>query len=276
MPNNDPRLEHRLIHRCRQDGVHEVDDPVTVEEPMEIRVDGHSVAVVMRTPGDDLDLTRGFLLTEGIVSDRDDIFEISQCPSQTDDESRGNVVDVILTHPEAVDLEQLSRHVFTSSSCGLCGRATIESVFQQFSPVVSDLAISQELIMRLPDLLRSAQKTFAQTGGLHASALFNNEGSLQTLREDVGRHNALDKVIGSAWDRGWLPLKSHILLVSGRISFELTQKALCAGIPLIAGISAPSTLAIDCAEAGNQCLIGFLRDRGMNIYAHPERVSAQS
>ncbi len=272
MSDSDPRLEQRRIQRHRNHAMRDEDDPVTVEEPMEIRVDGHSVAVLMRTPGDDLDLTRGFLLTEGIVSDRKDVFEISKCPSQTEGESRGNVVDVLLTKPGVVDLEQLSRHVFSSSSCGLCGRVTIERVFQQFSPIDSDLAVTRDLIMGLPDLLRTAQKTFEQTGGLHASALFDRKGVLQILREDVGRHNALDKVIGAAWERDLLPLGQHLLLMSGRISFELTQKAVCAGIPLIAGISAPSTLAVDCAQEANQCLIGFLRERGMNVYAHSERV----
>ena len=182
------------------------------------------------------------------------------------------MVDVLLTNPGTVDLDALSRNVYTSSSCGICGRATLESVFQQFPPIESDFTVAQDVLYTLSDSLREAQRTFAQTGGLHASALFDREGKLLLVREDVGRHNALDKVIGHEWHLGQGPLTDRLLLVSGRISFELMQKALCAGIPFVAGISAPSSLAIDCAEEGNQTLIGFLRGETMNVYAHPERI----
>ncbi|NCF87055.1 MAG: formate dehydrogenase accessory sulfurtransferase FdhD [Verrucomicrobiaceae bacterium] len=271
---SDPgvRAVERKIIRYRG-GTGEVkSDSITVEEPLEIRVDGTSVAVVMRTPGDDLDLTRGFLLTEGLVKQPSDIFEISQCPSQESDTGIGNVVDVLLTNPSTVDLKSLSRNVYTSSSCGICGRATLESVFQQFPPIESDLAINPIILGTLSDKLRNAQQTFAQTGGLHASALFDTEGNLLLLREDVGRHNALDKVIGKEWQAGNTPMGDRLLLVSGRVSFELMQKALCAGIPFVVGISAPSSLAIDCAKEGNQTLIGFLRGETMNVYAHAERL----
>ena len=271
---SDPgvRAVERKIIRYRG-GTGEVkSDSITVEEPLEIRVDGTSVAVVMRTPGDDLDLTRGFLLTEGLVKQPSDIFEISQCPSQESVTGIGNVVDVLLTNPSTVDLKSLSRNVYTSSSCGICGRATLESVFQQFPPIESDLAINPIILGTLSDKLRNAQQTFAQTGGLHASALFDTEGNLLLLREDVGRHNALDKVIGKEWQAGNPPMGDRLLLVSGRVSFELMQKALCAGIPFVVGISAPSSLAIDCAKEGNQTLIGFLRGETMNVYAHAERL----
>lgn len=271
---SDPgvRAVERKIIRYRG-GTGEVkSDSITVEEPLEIRVDGTSVAVVMRTPGDDLDLTRGFLLTEGLVKQPSDIFEISQCPSQESVTGIGNVVDVLLTNPSTVDLKSLSRNVYTSSSCGICGRATLESVFQQFPPIESDLAINPIILGKLSDKLRNAQQTFAQTGGLHASALFDTEGNLLLLREDVGRHNALDKVIGKEWQAGNTPMGDRLLLVSGRVSFELMQKALCAGIPFVVGISAPSSLAIDCAKEGNQTLIGFLRGETMNVYAHAERL----
>ncbi len=266
------RSESREIWRLRGKDVASAHDDVTAEEPMEIRVEGRSVAVVMRTPGDDLDLVRGFLLTEGIIKSPADVFEMSQCPSQNADDQPGNRVDVILARPDTVDLDALSRHVFASSSCGLCGRATIESVFQQFPPVESGLEVTPKLVASLPEKLRAAQAVFSKTGGLHASALFTETGDLVVMREDVGRHNALDKVIGAQWRAGEWPLSEKLLLVSGRISFELMQKALCAGIPLVAGISAPSTLAIDCAVAGKQCLVGFLRGDSMNVYAHPWRL----
>lgn len=267
-----PRSESRTIHRVRQNAFREEQDAITVEEPLEIRVEGHSVAVVMRTPGDDLDLARGFLVTEGLVHSPDDIFELSQCKSQEGETGSGNVVDVILTDPDKVDFKALSRHVFTSSSCGICGRATLDSVFQQFPPVDSDFTVPASTLYALPDRLRQAQETFEHTGGLHASALFDAAGNLLCLREDVGRHNALDKVIGHEWEAGRLPLSDRLLLVSGRVSFELMQKALCAGLPLVAGISAPSSLAVDGAQRGNQCLVGFLRGEKMNLYAHAERV----
>ncbi len=272
MSRANPKTSLRRVIRSRPGEAVADDDHVTVEEPLEIRVDGTSVAVVMRTPGDDLDLARGFLLTEGIVQQHSDIFEISQCPSQEGETGPGNVIDVLLTNPDAVDLSSLSRQVYTSSSCGICGRATLESVFQQFPPIESDFSIPGHVLYTLPQRLSEVQETFEKTGGLHASALFDGEGQLIIAREDVGRHNALDKVIGHEWQSAHLPLSQTMLLVSGRVSFELMQKALCAGIPMVVGVSAPSSLAIDCAESANQCLIGFLRGETMNIYTHSHRV----
>ena len=245
-------------------------DRVAREEPLEIRVEGHSVAIVMRTPGHDEELTAGFLLSEGIVQSRHDLFEISQCPSQPG--QQGNVIDVLLTDASKLDRGKLSRNVFTSSSCGVCGKATIDLVFQQFPEIASDYQVPAEDLYAYPEKSRAAQQTFEETGGLHASAIFDSAGEMLVLREDVGRHNALDKVIGHAILNDLLPLDRHTLILSGRISFELMQKALSAGIPVVAGISAPSSLAVEFARESNQALVGFLRGRSMNVYAGPERI----
>jgi FdhD protein len=261
----------------------ETHDEVAAEEPLEIRVEGRSVAVVMRTPGHDEELAAGFLLTEGVAKRREDFFEISQCPSVDSDSpesSRGNVIDVLLgSEAKARDpnLEQLTRHVFTSSSCGICGKATIDSVFQSFPTLASDTApaplLDRELLIDLPHRLRKAQKNFRRTGGLHASALFDaSSGELLQVREDVGRHNALDKIIGRAVLDGLTPLANVVLLLSGRISFELMQKALAAGIPIVAGISAPSSLAVEFSRNSGQTLVGFLRDKTFNVYSGGERL----
>jgi FdhD protein len=253
-------------------GFIETHDRLAAEEPLEIRVEGRSVAVVMRTPGHDDELAAGFLLTESAIRSADDLREISRC-RDLDPDAAGNALDVTLAPDHRTDLDALTRHVFTSSSCGVCGKATIESVFQQFPPVDSPIAVSPEILLSLPEKLREAQATFQKTGGLHASALFDERGNLESLREDVGRHNALDKVIGRALLDGRLPLHDRILLVSGRISFELVQKALAAGIPIIAGISAPSSLAVDLARRGGQTLVGFLRERSFNVYTGHRRIT---
>ena len=250
---------------------HDEPDVLAAEEPLEIRVEGKSVAVVMRTPGHDRELVAGFLRTEGVVSDAKDFFEISPCQS-AEGANEGNVIEVLLRNPDQQLLEKLTRHVFSTSSCGICGKATIESVFGNFPPIESDLKVAADTLLSLPDKLRAAQANFEQTGGLHASALFDINGELTTLREDIGRHNALDKVIGAALLDQQLPLQNCILLVSGRISFELMQKALAGGIPAIAGISAPSSLAVEFAQDSGQTLVGFLRPGGFNVYAHPDRI----
>jgi FdhD protein len=287
------------------DGVMSAQDVTASEEPLEIRVEGRSVAVVMRTPGHDEELVAGFLVSEGVVKNARDILEISQCPSTGN--THGNVVDVLLGGA-VVNWENLTRHVFSASSCGICGKTSIESVFMSFPPlssggalgvevggssqclVVSDqssetkhlslttkysapaFTISPELLTTLPAKLRAAQETFSQTGGLHASAIFDEHGEMLVLREDVGRHNALDKVLGHGLKADRLPYSRHILLVSGRVSFELMQKALAAGVPIVAAISAPSSLAVQFAESSGQTLVGFLRGQTMNVYTHPERI----
>ena len=256
--------------RLHRSGVPESLEDITArEEPLEIRVEGRSVAVVMRTPGHDTELTAGFLVTEGVVQKPRDVLEITQCPVTTD--SKGNIVDVLLGSA-VVNWDSLTRHVFSASSCGLCGKTSIDSVFQKFPPVSGDWQISPEIIWSLPDKLRAAQETFSKTGGLHASAIFDLEGNLVVLREDVGRHNALDKVLGYGLLNGLLPFDQHILLVSGRVSFEIIQKALAGGIALVAAISAPSSLAVEFAETANQTLVGFLRGGTMNVYTHLHRL----
>lgn len=253
-----------LLHRFRlEDGFLSETDRVASEEPLEIRVNGMSVAVTMRTPGHDDELATGFLFTESLITSADEIAEIVHCP-EVDPDGIGNTLDVrLLSEP---DLSGLTRHVFTSSSCGVCGKATIASVFQHFPPVGPSFFPDADLLLSLPAKLREAQETFDRTGGLHASALFDSEGELLLLREDVGRHNALDKVIGHALRSG-ISLAGVILLVSGRISFELMQKSLAARIPVVAGISAPSSLAVKLARDSGQVLVGFLRERGFNVYA---------
>ncbi|MGH7946610.1 MAG: formate dehydrogenase accessory sulfurtransferase FdhD [Opitutaceae bacterium] len=245
------------------------EDLLAVEEPLEIRVGGRSVVVVMRTPGHDRELAAGFLVTEGLVHRRDDLLDIVRCTGGgvPAGESAENVLDVLLAPGAAVDFSRLTRHVFTSSSCGICSKASIDAVRAQFPAITVPLSPRRDIIVTLPQRLAAAQKAFAATGGLHASALFSRDGTLEVAREDVGRHNALDKVIGHAFFAGELPLRDRILLVSGRVSFELMQKALAAGIACVAAISAPTTAAVEFAEASGQTLVGFLRGERMNVYA---------
>ena len=245
-------------------------DEVASEEPLEIRVEGRSVAVVMRTPGHDRELAAGFALTEGIVRGPADIFEITSC--LTTEIPTGNVVDIALADPAKFDAAKLSRHVFSSSSCGICGKATIAAALQQFPSIAAAPQIAPEVLLELPEKLRAAQETFQRTGGLHACALFAVDGKLLILREDVGRHNALDKLIGHELLARRFPLGNCLLLLSGRVSFEMTQKALAAGIGIIAAISAPTSLAVEFAQANNQTLIGFLRGETMNVYAGEARL----
>ncbi len=241
------------------------------EEPLEIRVRGRSIAVTMRTPGHDDELAAGFLLTEGLIRRAEDVVQIATCTTG-EAALHGNVLNVFLAPRVRVNFKQLTRHVFASSSCGLCGKASIDAVQQKFPPVEAGFTIAATTLQKLPERLRAAQKTFAQTGGLHAAALFNRRGKLLVIREDVGRHNAVDKALGWALLNGHLPLDQHVLLVSGRASFEILQKALAARVPVIAAISAPSSLAAEFAQASGQTLVGFLRGETMNVYAGPERV----
>jgi FdhD protein len=236
-----------------------IDDQVAVEEPLEIRLDGHPVAVVMRTPGHDEELAAGFLVTEGIVSSVDQLRKIEPRPEE-------NRVLVFLADGVAVDLGRLTRHLFTGSSCGLCGKATLEAIFTDFPPIARGIEISDAVLLAAPAKLRAAQTTFESTGGLHAAGIFSADGELLVLREDIGRHNAVDKVIGHALLNG-IDLKSTLLLVSGRLSFEIMQKALAARIPAVAAISAPSSLAVEFARKSGQTLIGFLRPPTFNRYS---------
>ena len=249
--------------KAGQPPAEEVDD-LAAESPLEIRVQRRGVSVTLRTPGHDDELAAGFLLTEGIIKNAGDIIGVIPGGEES--------VDVILAPHVQIDFARLTRHVFTSSSCGLCGKASIDAVRAQFPPVISTVTIQATTIQAMPEKLRAAQETFDRTGGLHAAALFNATGELLVLREDVGRHNAVDKVLGRMLFDGKLPLDRHVLLVSGRTSFEIMQKALAAGVPVVAAVSAPSNLAAEFAEESGQTLIGFLREGRMNIYAHPERV----
>ncbi len=257
--------ESTLLDRYRMgDGFkQQVPDRIAVEEPLELQVNGSSIAVMMRTPGHDDELAAGFLFTEGIISRTDDVLEIVHCPD-VDLEGLGNTLDARLKVDP--DLEQLTRHVFTSSSCGICGKATIESVFQNFPPIENPIEMEPDVLLQLSEKLRAQQDTFDRTGGLHASALFSRAGELLLVREDVGRHNALDKVIGHSL-MNEIDLSRVVLLVSGRVSFELMQKALAARISFVAGISAPSSLAVSLAKESGQTLVGFLRAGGFNRYS---------
>jgi FdhD protein len=261
------------VVRFEAGGASSREDRVTVEEPLEIRVGATTLAVTMRTPGHDFDLAAGFLLAEGIVQRPDEIVRIEHCREVRSPEEEGNVVIVRATAPAGDALDRAKRLLLTSSSCGLCGKGSIESVRGRFTPVVSDARISAEVLGSLPGKLRSAQESFAQTGGLHAAGIFDVGGNLLASREDVGRHNAVDKVIGHLFRQGRVPLSEAILLVSGRASFEIVQKAVAAGIPILAAVSAPSSLAIDLARESRVALVGFLRDGDFNLYSAEERLA---
>lgn len=250
--------------------VGDVLDLLSAEEPLEIRVRGQSIAITMRTPGHDEELAAGFLLTESIIQHREDVLEIAHC-REGEAAQLGNTLNVFLAPNVTVDFARLTRHVFASSSCGLCGKASIEAVQQHFPPVQSDLSISAQTLALLPEKLRKAQPTFEQTGGLHAAALFTRDGDAVVVREDVGRHNAVDKVTGHAF-LNRIPTANTILMVSGRASFEILQKALAARIAIVAAVSAPSSLAVQLAQDSGQTLVGFLRGQSMNVYSHPGRI----
>ena len=244
------------------------EDLLAPEEPLEIRVRSRPISVTMRTPGQDEDLAAGFLLTEGVIQAPADIVKL-ETPQRP---GGANLVNAFLRPGLQVDLERLTRHVFASSSCGLCGTATIKEVHKQFAPVQSAMQVAVDIVLGLPSRLAAAQAEFSATGGTHAAGLFTKEGELLLLREDVGRHNAVDKVLGHSLRRGPWPLDEHILLVSGRASFEIMQKALAAKLPMVCAVSAPSDLAADFAERSGQTLVGFLRPGRLNAYAHPQRL----
>ena len=248
-------------------------DDLAGEEPLEIRIGQAVVTVTMRTPGDDFELAAGFLHSEGIVDRRDDISRISY-GSGSDGEKTGNIVEVTLRRDRGVDFGALQRHFFAASGCGICGRTSIEAVRSREMPRPNPrFSVEPEVLTRLPAVLRSAQRVFGRTGGLHAAGLFDADGTLMLVREDIGRHNAVDKAIGDALLHGGLPWSERILLVSGRGGFEIVQKALVAGLPILASVSAPSSLAVQMARDGGLTLIGFLRDRRFVVYSHPDRLA---
>ncbi|MEU7382763.1 MULTISPECIES: formate dehydrogenase accessory sulfurtransferase FdhD [unclassified Streptomyces] len=282
--------ERRKVIRIRDGAVSSRPDTLVAEEPLEIRLNGKPLAITMRTPGDDFALAAGFLVSEGVLGAASDLLNIVYCAGATGggpsllERSRElgggsntyNVVDV-RTAPDVVlpDIT-LERNVYTTSSCGLCGKASLDAVRTTARWPISDappLRVGPELLAALPDRLRAAQRVFDRTGGLHAAALFDEDGGLLDIREDVGRHNAVDKLVGRALQQGGLPLSRSILLVSGRASFELAQKAVMAGIPVLAAVSAPSSLAVDLAAETGLTLVGFLRGSSMNVYAGEKRIT---
>ena len=272
--------ERRKVTRIRDDVVTTRPDTLVAEEPLEIRLNGKPLAITMRTPGDDFALAAGFLVSEGVLANAYDLQNIVYCAGATVDGSNSyNVVDV-RTAPDVVMPDiTLERNVYTTSSCGLCGKASLDAVRTTARWPIADtppVRVEPALLASLPDRLRAAQRVFDRTGGLHAAALFSEEGELLDIREDVGRHNAVDKLVGRALQNGDLPLSRVILLVSGRASFELAQKAVMAGIPVLAAVSAPSSLAVDLAVETGLTLVGFLRGSNMNVYAGEDRIALQA
>lgn len=263
MPEESAEFE---VSKQVDDERHLTRDQVAREEPLQITIDGTPLAVVMRTPGDDEDLVRGFLLTEGLVDQLADV-------SRIDLERQPNHAHVFLQDGVVLDHARLSRNLFCASSCGICGKASIEAIQQNAPPIEHGFSLSTDTVFTLPEVLRAIQEVFSQTGGLHAAALITAEGDVLILREDVGRHNAIDKVIGWAMAQG-MDLSKTLLQLSGRVSFEVMQKALVARIPIVSAISAPTSLAVEFAQESGQTLIGFLRPPTFNIYAGEQRIVA--
>ena len=273
-----PALKTRAVTRLRDGHLSTVDDTLVVEEPLEIRLGSERFTVTMRTPGDDFALTRGLLLTEGVITSNADIGQIRYCDEgEAAEADIPNIVTVRLTKPPSAD-RLWQRTLMAGTSCGLCGKAALDAVAMQTSPLPIPVSRSlrAEILLELPHTLRRRQELFESTGGLHAVGLFTASGECLCVYEDIGRHNATDKAIGYGVEQGWLPWANPeplILLVSGRASFEITQKALMARIPIVCSVSAASSLAAELAELNNQTLIGFLRDTGMTVYAGGERMT---
>ena len=267
----DNQLHDRATSRWRDGAFTEARDRLAVEEPLEIRLGGRRFTITMRTPGHDEELVTGFLLAEGFINSQSDLGEIRRV-RDAHGKPEPNVLDVILNVPAEELRERLQRNFVMSSSCGVCGKTSIESLTRRIEPPARDSRITAPTLLRMPEKMREAQAGFAATGGVHAAALFDLRGNLLALREDVGRHNAVDKVVGWALSNRMLPLRDFVLLVSGRASFEIVQKAAAAGVPILAAVSAPSSLAVELAEELGVTLIGFLRDGGFNAYAHRDRI----
>jgi FdhD protein len=249
-------------------------DTLAAEEPLEIRVQSpgeeqRSVAVTMRTPGGDFELAVGFLFTEGLIVPGD-VSRVAYCDNLPGEDQQYNIVSVTLTRP--LDADLLKRNFYATSSCGVCGKAALDDIEVRCAPVADGPEVAAQLLLSLPDALRKAQKVFDRTGGLHAAGLFTRDGELVSVREDVGRHNAVDKVIGEQVLAGRVPLADHLLQVSGRLSFEIVQKAAVAGIPIVSAVSAPSSLAVEAGERFGMTLVGFVRGDRLNVYTRSERV----
>lgn len=262
----------QIIRRKNDGSLEYHHDDLTVEEPLEIRIGAKTLVTTMRTPGHDEELAAGFLVSEGILKGHDEIEKFSR-PNAA--RNRENIVTVELARGVKVKLGAAQRFGTISTSCGICGKESIAAIRQNFKPIASakNVRIDIETLLSLPELLRKQQGEFARTGGIHAAGIFDLAGKPKIVREDIGRHNAVDKAIGRAFLDQQLPLDRHVLLVSGRASFEIMQKALSAGIPIVASVSAPSTLAMEFARDSNQTLIGFLRPPSFNLYSHVERVA---
>ena len=266
----------RRAHHLTADRAVTRPETLVVEEPLEIRVNGGAVTVTMRTPGSDIELAQGFLLTEGVIAGREDVLTIRYCGGRDDEgENTYNVLDVTLAPGVQLPDLDVTRNFYSTSSCGVCGKASLDAVrvISRFSPGDDPAAVAAATLKAMPGQLRSAQKVFAITGGLHAAALFDVDGAMLVVREDIGRHNAVDKVIGWALEHQRVPLSATVLLVSGRASFELTQKAVVAGIPMLAAVSAPSSLAVSLAEESGITLVAFLRKDSMNVYTRADRIT---
>jgi FdhD protein len=254
-------------------------DRLATEEPMEIRAAGpgqkpESVAVTLRTPGNDFELAVGFLYTEGLIGSRDDVATVEYCRDLGHQEQEYNVVTVTLSRP--FDGSALKRNFYATSSCGICGKASIDQVHVRCASLPPGAAIGRSTILGLPHTLRAGQRVFEETGGLHAGGLFDVDGTLLSIREDIGRHNAVDKLVGQSVLAGAVPLTDRVLMVSGRVSFEIVQKAAVAGIPILCAVSAPSNLAVDTAREVGMTLVGFVRGESFNVYSHSERVDVAS
>lgn len=280
-PRPGPKSEIRIVS-VEGDATHERFDEVATEEPLEIRLilagESRTVAVTMRTPGADFELVAGFLHNEGVITGKSEIRTLSYCVDRDiETEQRYNIVNVELGRSAWPQIERLERHFLTTSACGVCGKASIEALALRDIPSLGEgPALAPDVVTSLPEKLRAAQGIFSSTGGLHAAALFDAVGNLLALREDVGRHNALDKLIGWALLGGKLPLGDCIVMVSGRTSYEIVQKALVAGVPVVCAVSAPSSLAVALAREFGMTLVGFLRGDTFNIYAGAERLRQQS
>ncbi len=267
------RDTHRVdIVRYGRGSARSTEDTVVVEEPLALRVDGQDVVVTMRTPGDDLDLAAGFLLTEGWIRKIEDIGTLAYCPDE-DEPDRRNIVEARLVR--SYRTSGPDRYSWASSSCGLCGKSTIDSIHQELEVLEARVSVCEDIVLGLPDKLRLRQRNFSRTGGIHGAGLFDREGGEIVVREDIGRHNAVDKAIGAALRQGKLG-RATILMVSGRLGFEITQKALAARIPVVASVSAPSSLALELAGELGLTAVGFVREGSMNVYTHPHRVKASS
>src|SRR6202162_1068784 len=267
------KIATRAAFKWRAGSLHSIDDALAVEEPLEIRLAGRRFTLTMRTPGNDEELAAGFLLAEGFIANVSELGEIRRVrDAKGADEP--NAIDVILNVRAEGLRERLKRNFTISSSCGVCGKTSIESITRRIAPIASRAKIAAPTVLQLGSRLRESQQVFAATGGLHACGLFDLEGKLLAAREDIGRHNAVDKIVGWALTNEMLPLSKSVMMVSGRLSFEIVQKAAAAGVPILAAVSAPSSLAVELADEAAITLVGFLRDGSFNVYTHRARITA--